>query len=164
MIFHSTTACFSWLLGCEGSGATFHSLRRPACHFQALLSIKLCKECGSNPCVRVFILPWGHVGFHDHIWAYVTSMGSPDLNARFWLVETNFAALWLATTYCSHYDYYWWTMRSRFGREHQAHNVWWGDLRTTWKGSTEITYAWRGQLLSVNKSLYVNYKNKTQGK
>ena len=27
MIFHSTTVCFSWLLGCEGSGATFHGLR-----------------------------------------------------------------------------------------------------------------------------------------
>ena len=26
-------------------------------------------------------------------------------NARFWLVETKFAALWLVTTSCSHYDY-----------------------------------------------------------
>ena len=83
--------CFSWLLVCEGSGA--------------LLSIKLCEECGSNPCVCVFFIPWGHVNKHAHIWAVVTSMGSPDLNARFWLVETIFAALWLVRTSCSHYDY-----------------------------------------------------------
>ena len=30
---------------------------------------------------------------------------SPDLNARFWLVETKSAALWLVRTWCSHYDY-----------------------------------------------------------
>ena len=96
--------CFSWLLGCEGSGATFHGLRRPACH-QALFSLKLCKECGSNSCVRVFLIPWGHVNNHDHIWAFVTSMGSPDLNARFWLVDKISAALWLVRTYCSLYHY-----------------------------------------------------------
>ena len=66
---------------------------------QVLLSIKLCEKCGSNSCVGVFFIPWGHVNSHDHIWAFVTSMGSPDLNARFWLVETIFAALWLVSTY-----------------------------------------------------------------
>lgn len=58
-------------------------------------------------------------------------------------------------------------MRARFVREHcttldkgniRSVDANWGDLRMTPKGSTEITYAWQGQLLSVNKSLYVNYK------
>ena len=43
----------------------------------------LCEQCGSNPCVRVLFIPWDHVNNHDHIWAVVTSMGSPDLNALF---------------------------------------------------------------------------------
>ena len=30
---------------------------------RALLTIKLCEECGSSPCVRVFLFPWGHVVF-----------------------------------------------------------------------------------------------------
>ena len=56
---------------------------RPACQPGSTRSLKLCEQCGSNSCVRVFIIPWGHVDNHDHIWAFVTSMGSPDLNARF---------------------------------------------------------------------------------
>ena len=110
-------ACFSWLLGCEGSGAIFMVcacavglcgnglpgmrgtwgvvwrsahvptipftwLRRanawtPSAHasnYQALFSIKLCKECGFNSCVRVFFIPWGHVSNHAQIWAFVTSI------------------------------------------------------------------------------------------
>ena len=98
--------CFSWLWGCEGTGAIFMVcacavglcgngltgmrgvwgdnwrsahvptipftwLRRanawaPTAHasnYQALLSIKLCKQCGFNSCVRVFFIPMGHVGF-----------------------------------------------------------------------------------------------------
>ena len=35
----------------------------------------------------------------------VTSQKSHGWNARFWLVERKFAALWLVTTYCSHHDY-----------------------------------------------------------
>ena len=140
--------CFSWLLGCEGSGAIFvvcacavglrgnrltgmrgtwgvvwrsaHVptipftwLRRakawaPTAHasnYQALLSIKLCEQCGSNSCVRVFFIPWGHVDNHDHIWAVVTSMGSHGLYARFWLVEKISAALWLVATCSSPFDY-----------------------------------------------------------
>ena len=49
----------------------------PAC-CQALLSrlsLKLCEKCGSNSCVRVFFIPWGHVNFHDHIWALWRQMG-----------------------------------------------------------------------------------------
>ena len=42
-------------------------------------------------------------------WPYmgiVTSAWSHGRNARFWLVEKKFAALWLVSTYCSHH-YYW---------------------------------------------------------
>ena len=35
----------------------------------------------------------------------VTSHKSHGRNARFWLVERKFAALWLVTTYWSHHDY-----------------------------------------------------------
>ena len=97
--FSLHNSVFSWLLGCEGSGAIFHGLRRPACHQALLTRLKLCEKCGSNSCVRVFFIPWGHVNIHDHIWVFVTSMGSPDLNARFWLVETISAALWLVRTF-----------------------------------------------------------------
>ena len=43
------------------------------------------------------------------LWPYmgiVTSHKSHGRNARFWLVERNFAALWLVRTYSSLYDYY----------------------------------------------------------
>ena len=79
---------------------------RPACHQALLTRLKLCEQCGSNSCVRVFFIPWGHVDNHAHIWAFVTSMGSHGLNARFWLVETIFAALWLVATCSSLYDYF----------------------------------------------------------
>ena len=98
---HVPPTTFTWLRRANAWAPTAH-----ASNYQALLSIKLCEKCGSNPCVRVFFIPWGHLVFHDHIWAFVTSMGSPDLYARFWLVETIFAALWLVRTFCSHYDYY----------------------------------------------------------
>ena len=91
---------FTWLRRANALGPTTH-----ASNYQALLSTKLCKECGFNPCVRVFFILWGHVNNHDHIWAFVTSMGSHGLNARFWLVETKSAALWLVTDPCSPYDY-----------------------------------------------------------
>ena len=91
---HVPTIPFTWLRRANALGPTAH-----ASNYQALLSIKLCEQCGSNSCVRVFFIPWGHVDNHAHIWAFVTSMGSPDLNARFWLVETIFAALWLVNTY-----------------------------------------------------------------
>ena len=36
--------------------------------------LKLCEKCGFNRCVRVFLIPWGHVVFHAQIWAFVTSI------------------------------------------------------------------------------------------
>ena len=97
---HVPTIPFTWLRRANALDPTTH-----ASNYQALLSTKLCEKCRFNSCVRVFLIPWGHVDNHDQIWAFVTSMGSPDLNARFWLVETNFAALWLVNTYWSPFDY-----------------------------------------------------------
>ena len=54
----------------------------------------------------MFLIPWGHVDNHDHIWAFVTSMGSHGLNARFWLVNKIFAALLLVRTYRGLFHYF----------------------------------------------------------
>ena len=62
------------------------------------LSLKLCEKCGSNPCVRVFLTPWGHVNFHDHIWAlrrhlgHMTYMLDSD-----WLKKFLLRSDWLTT-------------------------------------------------------------------
>ena len=45
-----------------------------------------------NACVHY---PMGSRGFSWPYMGIVTSIGSPDLNARFWLVDKIFAALWL---------------------------------------------------------------------
>ena len=118
--FHFKTVCFSWLLGCEGSGAIFMvracavglrgnrligmrgtwgvvwrsahvptipftwlrranawALTAHASNYQALFSIKLCKQCRFNSCVRVFFIPWGHVGF-------MPKYGHCDVNKVTW--------------------------------------------------------------------------------
>ena len=53
---HVSTISFTWLRRTDASGPTAH-----ASNYQALLSLKLCQECGSNSCVRVFFILWGHV-------------------------------------------------------------------------------------------------------
>ena len=84
MIFFTPQLCvFLDFWDARGLGLLFMVCDVPLV-IQALLTrLKLCEKCGSNSCVRVFFIPWGHVNNHDHIWAVVTSMGSPDLNARF---------------------------------------------------------------------------------
>ena len=49
-----------------------------ASNYQALLSIKLCKECGFNSCVRVFFIPMGHVNF-------MTIYGQCDVTIVTWV-------------------------------------------------------------------------------
>ena len=98
---HVPTIPFTWLRRAKAWAPTAH-----ASNYQALLSIKLCEQCGSNSYVRVFFIPWGHVDNNDYIWAVVTSMGSHGLYARFWLVEKISAALWLVATCSSLYDYW----------------------------------------------------------
>ena len=94
---HVPTIPFTWLRRANALDPTTH-----ASNYQALLSTKLCQECGSNSCVRVFLIPWGHVA-KTLICDVKKSHGR---NARFWLVKTKFAALWLVTDHRSHHDYW----------------------------------------------------------
>ena len=114
----SIQCVFSWLWGCEGSGAIFMVcacavglcgnglpgmrgtwgvvwwsahvpsipftwLRRanawtPSAHasnYQALLSIKLCKQCRFNSCVRVFFIPMGSRGLKQWVVTSISHMG-----------------------------------------------------------------------------------------
>ena len=66
---HVPTIPFTWLRKANAWAPTAH-----ASNYQALLSLKLCQECGFNSCVCVFFIPWGHVGFYAQIWAFVTSI------------------------------------------------------------------------------------------
>ena len=62
------------------------------------------------------------MGSREFSWPYmgiVTSIWSPDLYARFWLVEKIFATLWLVRTYCSLFHYW-----HRFEYD-QNGKVWW---------------------------------------
>ena len=94
---HVPTIPFTWLRRANALDPTTH-----ASNYQALLTrLKLCQECRFNSCVRVFLIPWGHVA-KTLICDVKKSHGR---NARFWLVETKFAALWLVTDYCSHLYY-----------------------------------------------------------
>ena len=60
---HVPTIPFTWLRRANALGPTAHA------------SNHYVKKCGSNPCVRVFFIPWGHVNFHDHIWALWRQIG-----------------------------------------------------------------------------------------
>ena len=50
---HVPTIPFTWLRRANTWAPTAH-----ASNYQALLSIKLCKECRFNSCVCVFLIPW----------------------------------------------------------------------------------------------------------
>ena len=56
---HVPTIPFTWLRRANAWTPSAH-----ASNYQALLSIKLCKQCRFNSCVRVFFIPMGHVVFH----------------------------------------------------------------------------------------------------
>ena len=74
---HVSTIPFTWLRRAKALGPTAHASNHPA-------------TIGVFLWMRVFFIPWGHVNLYDHIWADVTSFGSHDLYARFWLVDTFF--------------------------------------------------------------------------
>ena len=61
---------FTWLRRANAWALTTH-----ASNYQALLSIKLCKECGFNSCVRVFFIPMGHVDKTTRLWRQFGHMG-----------------------------------------------------------------------------------------
>ena len=54
---------FTWPRRANAWALTTH-----ASNYQALLSTKLCKECGFNSCVRVFFIPMGHVDKITRLW------------------------------------------------------------------------------------------------
>ena len=76
---HVPTIPFTWLRRANALGPTAHAF-----NYQALLSLKLCKECGFNSCVRVFFIPMGHVVFHGQFdvilvtWAKCAILIGPD--------------------------------------------------------------------------------------
>ena len=70
---HVPTIPFTWLRRANALVPTAH-----ASNYQALLSIKPCKQCRSHSCVRVFFIPMGSREFYDHIWAlwrHISHMG-----------------------------------------------------------------------------------------
>ena len=124
---------FSWLahaqqvyadigsLACGGSGESFGGLRMcPRSHSRdcagptlwtplrmrsttRLFLLKLCQECEIQLlCVRV-LYSYG-VTWDKTLICDVNKSHGP--NARFWLVETNFAALWLVSTQRGHIHYW----------------------------------------------------------
>ena len=70
---HVPTIPFTWLRRANALDPTTHAF-----NYQALLSIKLCKQCGFNSCVRVFFIPWGHVNF-------MTIYGHCDVTQVTWI-------------------------------------------------------------------------------
>ena len=70
---HVPTIPFTWLRRANALDPTTH-----ASNYQALLSTKLCQECGFNSCVRVFLIPMGSRG---QPWPY---MGICDVNWVTW--------------------------------------------------------------------------------
>ena len=72
---------------------------RPACTQVLRGSIKLCEECGSNACLCVFFIPWGHVNFYAQIWALTRHWGHMGsmLDAD-WLIQIFLRSDWLLPT------------------------------------------------------------------
>ena len=67
---------------------------RPACHQGFTRSLKLCKECGFNSCVRVFFIPMGSRGQKQWVVTSISHMGEmrdsdwsrPNLLRSDWLL------------------------------------------------------------------------------
>ena len=108
------TVCFLLTFG-DARGLGLNCVCVPlVTRLYAVRSIKLCQECGSTSCVCGVLFPMGSRDLDAHIWELVTSFWSRVLNAWFWLVEKNFAALWLVSPWCSlhHYSQLDWSVRS----------------------------------------------------
>ena len=67
---HVPTIPFTWLRRANAWVPTAH-----ASNYQALLSIKLCEQCGSNSCVRVFFIPMGSRGQKQWVVTSISHMG-----------------------------------------------------------------------------------------
>ena len=96
---HGPTTPFTWLRIVKVLGQTAH----------ASCSLKLCEQCGSNSCLCVFFFPWGHVNFHDQIWALPRHLGHVcQMLLSDWLIQNLLRSDWLPpivallTTWASH--------------------------------------------------------------
>ena len=67
---HVPTIPFTWLRRANAWALTAH-----ASNYQALLSTKLCKQCGFNSCVRVFFIPWRSRGKKQWVVTSISHMG-----------------------------------------------------------------------------------------
>ena len=66
---HVPTIPFTWLRRANAWAPTAH-----ASNYQALLSIKLYKQCGFNSCVRVFLIPMGSRGLKQWVVTSISHM------------------------------------------------------------------------------------------
>ena len=88
---HVPTIPFTWLRKANAWTPSAH-----ASNYQALLLIKLCKQCGFNSCVCVFFILWGHVSNHAQIWAFVTSISHmSEMRDSDWSRENLLRSDWL---------------------------------------------------------------------
>ena len=88
---HVPTIPFTWLRRVNAWAPIAH-----ASNYQALLSIKLCKQCRFNFYVWVFFIPWGHVSNHAQIWAFVTSISHMgEMRDSDWSRENLLRSDWL---------------------------------------------------------------------
>ena len=67
---HVPTIPFTWLRRANALGPTAHAF-----NYQALLSLKLCKQCRFNSCVRVFFIPMGSRGQKQWVVTSISHMG-----------------------------------------------------------------------------------------
>ena len=70
---HVPSIPFTWLRRVNAWAPTTHAF-----NYQALLSIKLCKQCGFNSCVCVFFIPWvtcQTMPKYGHLWRHISHMG-----------------------------------------------------------------------------------------
>ena len=100
---HVPTIPFTWLRRANAWALTAH-----ASNYQALLSIKLCQECGFNSCVRVFFIPMGSRGVKQWVVTSISHMG--EMRDSDWSREILLRSDWLLP-YCSHHDYFRWTRK-----------------------------------------------------
>ena len=81
---HVPTIPFTWLRRAKAWAPTAH-----ASNYQALLSIKLCEQCGSNSCVRVFFMvTWFSMPIYGHVWrqwGHMVQMRDSDWSREFLL-------------------------------------------------------------------------------
>ena len=72
---------------------------RPACTQGFTRSLKLCQECRSNPCVRVFFIPMGSRGQKQWVVTSISHMG--EMRDSDWSRRNLLRSDWLPTSVAS---------------------------------------------------------------